>query len=85
MVVKNIGRFLSYQGDSAPRKHGFLVGLNAIAMYVGMLTCVVALIALVLGLVNGDESLIMPAFMTASVSLLLVLVTFQRHLHYRGK
>lgn len=85
MVVKSIGNFLSYQGDGPPKRHGLIVGLNALVMYVGMVTCLAALVVLLFGLIAGKDSLIKPAFIASAFSLLSVYATFQRHFHYREK
>ena len=85
MVVKAIGKYLSRQGDGAPKRHGFIVGLNALVMNLGMLIFMAALGPLILGFVRVDELLVRPSFIAMAVGLFMYLCTFQRYLYYLGK
>jgi hypothetical protein len=83
--VKTVGKFLARQGDGPPKRHGLIVGLNALVMNLGILIFVVALGPLILGFVRTDESLVKPFFIAMAVGLFMYLITFQRYLYYRGK
>jgi hypothetical protein len=85
VVVKSFGQFLSHQGEGQPKRHGLIVGANALAMYLGLVIFLVAFPFLVLGFVRVDESLVKPAFIASVVGTFLYFFTYQRYFHYRQK